>query len=451
MKIKNRQALINNTIGHLKQAREDAICAVETALDCIDPADAVKHIVKSDGRILYVGNKKIELSKISKIFLIAPGKASVKMAKSLLSTIKIDEGVVVSNVKCDDSMDNIEFIKATHPLPDESSIYAGEKILNIADKTDDSSFTFVLISGGGSSLVESSPIKLKDIQKTTKLLLNAGADITEINTLRKHLSNIKGGKLLNRLKGKVVSLIISDVVGNDLSTISSGITYFDSTTYRDAYNVLEKYEIRDKVPKGVINLLSDGVQGKLGETLKEAEFILKDVENIIIADNYKACRCAVNLLSKRGYLTFYLGSHIQGESKNIAHMIGRIALDIAKSGIHRPVAIVCGGEATVNVRGNGIGGRMQELSLAVSPFLNRIGALFLSFGTDGIDGMTDAAGAIADRYTIKRALNKRLNYKKYLNNNDSYNFFSQLDDLIFTGPTQTNVADICILLICSFC
>jgi len=447
MKIKNRVALINNTRESLKQARKDAICAVENALDSIDPADAVKHIVKSDSRVLYIAGKKIELSKISKFFLIALGKASVKMAKSLLSIIKIDEGVVVSNVKCDDLMGNVEFIKAAHPIPDESSIYAGEKMLSISDKTDDDSLTFILISGGGSAMVESSSVALKDIQKTTKLLLNAGADITEINTVRKHFSNIKGGKLLNKLNGKVVSLIISDVVGNDLSTIASGITYFDSTTYRDAYNVLEKYEIRNKVPKGVINLLSDGAQGKLKETLKEKEFRLKDVENIIIAYNYKACRCATDLLSERGYLTFYLGSHIQGESKNIAQMLGRIAIDIAKSSVEKPAAIVCGGETTVNVTGSGLGGRMQELSLAISPFLNHIPALFLSFGTDGIDGITNAAGAIADRYTIKRALNKKLNYRKYLNNNDSYNFFSQLDDLIFTGPTQTNVADICILLI----
>lgn len=447
MKIKNAAVLISNADKSLEQMRRDAIYAVENALKCVDPADAVKRIVKPHGSILYIGNEKIQLSKISKIFLIALGKAGVKMAKSLLSIIKIDKGVVVSNIEFADSASNIEFIKSSHPIPDESSMYAGEKILKLSDETDNNSLTFMLISGGGSAMAESSPITLKDIQKTTKLLLKSGADIAEINALRKHLSKIKGGGLLDELNGKIISLIISDVVGNDLSTIASGITYFDSTTYKDAYDVLEKYKIRDKVPESVVNLLSNGEEGRLKETLKESEFRLKDVKNSIIADNYKACRCALDFLHKKGYLTFYLGSHIHGQSKNIAQVFGRIARDIYKNSIPTPAAVVCGGEATVNVQGNRSGGRMQELSLAVSPFLNNMPALFLSFGTDGIDGITDAAGATADKYTIKRALIRNLDYKKYLNSNDSYNFFSQLDNLIFTGPTQTNVSDMCILLI----
>ncbi len=447
MKIKNAAALINNTDKRLEQMRKDAIYAVENALECIDPADAVKRTVKLYGSTLYIGNEKIQLSQISKIFLIALGKAGAKMAKSLLSITKIDEGIVVSNIEFAGSISNIEFIRSSHPIPDESSIYAGEKILSLSDKTDNNSLTFILISGGGSAMAESSPIALKDIQKTTKLLLKSDADITEVNALRKHLSNIKGGRLLTRLNGKIISLIISDVVGNDLGTIASGITYFDSTTYKDAYDVLEKYEIMDKVPESVLNLLSDGVEGKLLETMKEPEFRLKDVKNIVITDNYKACGCALDFLHKKGYLTFYIGSHIRGQSKNIAQVLGRITRDIYRNSIPMPAAVVCGGEATVDVRGNGSGGRMQELSLAVSPFLNNMPALFLSFGTDGTDGITDAAGAMVDKYTIKRALTKNLDYKKYLNNNDSYNFFLQLDDLIFTGQTQTNVSDMCILLI----
>lgn len=371
------------------------------------------------------------------------------MAKGVLSKLDIYKGIVISNIDYSDFPKNIEYIKGEHPFPGEGSIIAGKRLIEFSKEIQENDLVLILISGGGSSLVEYPLIPLSDLTELTKLMLKSGLSIDEINTIRKHISEIKGGKLLKHIKGKIYSLIISDVIGNDLSVISSGPTYFDNSTYFDALKILKDYELVDKVPKSVIEVINKGIRGEIEETLKEKDFPNERVKNFIISSNYEACKYLIEFFKNKGYSTIYLGSRIQGDTREVSKVISGIILDIYenKIKIDKLVALIFGGETTVFVKGSGKGGRNQELSLLISKYIKNKNILFLSFGTDGIDGITDAAGAIVDGETLNRSEKQNLNFKFYLENNDSYNFFLKLNDLIKTGPTGNNVMDIGISLI----
>ncbi len=451
--IKNRDALINNgCMPEIRKIRADMLLAVEGCFRFIDPYKSVKNAVEISGKRISAGGSIFATSMFSKIYLIAFGKASTGMSDALLSTVDVDEGIVVSIDKKRSSNSKIQYIQGGHPLPNENSLRAGKIALEIADKTTQNDLTFVLISGGGSALLESTNIPLVDLQKTTELFLTAGADIKKLNTIRKHLSQIKGGRLLERLKGKVVSLIISDVVDDRLDVIASGPTYFDNTTFKDAYNLFNKYDLLDKLPGSVKRTIDDGLSGRVQETLKEQDYIHKSVKNILILTNRDACMRIAAILSLDGYNTTYLGSAVQGEAKKAAKIIGNIAIERYNNSrqFKKPSAFIFGGETTVTVRGNGKGGRNQEFVLAAVPLLSDSkSAALLSIGTDGIDGNSSAAGAICDNFTMARAKSRALHYKSFLADNDSYHFFGQLNDLIITGSTGTNIADIGILVVSS--
>lgn len=447
--IKNLNSLINNGIGAYKKVREDILSSIDDLFKKIDPELKVKELLKLENNNLEILEESINLKNYNRIFLISFGKASIKMAKPLISKLKIYKGVVVGNIDYNDFPKNINYILASHPIIDKRSLIAGEKVIELAKETTTKDLIFILISGGGSSLVEKALISLEDYQILNKILLKKGLNIEEINIVRKHLSVIKGGKLINILKGKIYSLIISDVVGDDISTIASGPTYYDSSTFSDAFEILKKYEILNEVPKSVVKIFKKGIEGKIEETLKEKEFPKNRVKNNIILSNHMACKILMDSFSKKGYKTFYLGSRFQGEAKEVAKVLGGIALDV-KSGVvdlKKPLAIIFGGETTVTVKGSGKGGRNSELALAITPFLKDNNMVFVSFGTDGIDGITDACGAICDGDTLNKAKKLKLNYLNYLSNNDSYNFFKNLNDLIFTGPTQNNISDIGVFII----
>ncbi len=444
--IKNRSDLIRGTFSN---QRKDILNAFECALERIDPENCIKNCVQRDRNLLKVGDESLNLSKFDKLYLIAFGKASIEMAQPILEMFDISEGIVVSRDYSTKLYKNISYIRGGHPIPDENSLLAGKKILDLASKITDKDFTFVLISGGGSSLVETPLVSLADLKETTNLLIKSGADITELNTLRKHLSNIKGGKLLGAIKGNIVSLIISDVIGDSIDTIASGPTYFDSTTFQDAYNTISKYNLEKKIPKSVISIINNGIEGKIQETLKSNSTDLARVRNILIAANFDACKAADNYLKARGYNTLYLGSRIQGEAREIAKAVGGIGIDIfnARLDIKKPAAIIFGGETTVTVKGNGKGGRNQEFVLALTPFLSNIKGVFASMGTDGIDGESDAAGAISDSNSLGKSLDMGMKPEYFLRKNDSYHYFKSLDDLIMTGSTGTNAADVEILIV----
>ena len=450
--IKNREQLVK---GRFSKERADALSALESALERINPEVCIKRILKIHGNEFTYNDHRYSLNDFEHIYLIAFGKAADRMALSVFNTLsevpglKISNAVVVSKEFKENLPNYVKKIKGGHPLPDENSIKAGQEILKLAGKTTNKDLTLVLISGGGSAMVESPLVPLDNLQQTTKLLMEAGANINELNTVRKHLSNIKGGKLLTHLRGQVISLIISDVIGDKLDTIASGPTYFDNTTFQDALKIIDKYSLRNKIPEIVLKILREGIEGKVSETLKENSPDILRVQNILVATNFDACNEAVKYLKSRGYTVLYLGSSIQGEAREVAKVVGGIAMDGGKErlGVPMPIAVIFGGETTVTVKGNGIGGRNEELVLASLPFLAETQAVFTSVGTDGIDGKSYAAGAIADSDTLTEAKERGLDFSRFLINNDAHNFFNSIGGLVVTGNTGTNVADIGIMII----
>ncbi len=449
MVIKNRDELINNGSVIFKKLREDTLSSLEYLFEKIDPENRIKEILKKEDGKLKILDEEVNLNEFKRIFLFAFGKGSIKMTKGVISKLDVYKGVVIGNVETNDLPQNIEYIKGNHPIPGEGSLLGGKKLIELAKETKENDLSIVLISGGGSSLVEDSLIPLQDLKELTKIMLRYGLSINEINIIRKHLSNIKGGKFLNYLKGKVYSLIISDVIGDKIDTIASGPTYFDNSTFKDAYDILNRYEILKIIPKSIVEIIEKGLRGEIEETLKENKFPIDGVKNYVILSNSIACEYLIEFLKNKGYSILFLGSKIQGEVKEVSKILGEIIIDIyeGKIDIKKPVAIIFGGETTVFVKGDGKGGRNQELTLLMSKFIKDKKILFLSIDTDGIDGITDAAGAICDGETLNRIESLKLNIDNFLDNNDSYNLFLKLNDLIFTGPTGNNVMDIGISLI----
>jgi len=456
--IKNTKELIK---GRFAKEREDALSALDAAIQRVLPENCIKSVLKLQGYKILCKGKEYDLRDYRRIYLIAFGKAAERMAQSVLdvlsgaaSPVNVSYAVVVTKEFKGTLPPFVKKIAGGHPIPNEQSVLAGEEILKLAKETTDRDLTLVLISGGGSAMVESPLVPLKDLQSVTKVLMESGANIEELNTVRKHLSNIKGGRLLAQLKGTTISLIISDVIGDRLDTIASGPTYFDETAFKDALDIVHKYGIEGKLPESVITILRKGASGELPETLKKEEFYKKNVQNVLVATNFDAGNKAVEYLKSRGYSVLYLGSSVQGEAREVAKVFGGIAQDadvgrllINGHAVNTPLAVVFGGETTVTVKGNGIGGRNEEFVLAVLPFLSRANAVIASIGTDGIDGKSDAAGAIADSDTLITAKKVGIDYVAFLKNNDAHHFFECMGGLIFTGHTGTNVADIGVLIV----
>ncbi len=341
-------------------------------------------------------------------------------------------------------------LEASHPLPDKNGIEASQKIVEICKNAKENDLIINLISGGASSLLPypADNITLEDKIKTTELLLRAGATIQELNTVRKHISAIKGGQLAEYVHpATMINLIISDVIGDQLDAIGSGVTVPDPTTFEDSWNVVIKYKLENKIQYSVRNHIRDGMEGKVLENPKPGNPIFKNVYNLIIGNNELALSAIKTAAEKKGYNTKIISSTLEGEAKVAGNYIAQMAKEYSLSE-EKPVCLIYGGETTVTVKGNGKGGRNQELCLSTAIEIDGIKNItFLSAGTDGNDGQTEAAGAICNGSTIERAKEFGIDAMKLLNNNDSYNFFNKLEDLIITGPTKTNVMDIQLLLI----
>lgn len=330
-------------------------------------------------------------------------------------------------------------------MPDENGLRGTEEIVRLLKNVDENTLVVCLISGGGSALLVSpyEGITLDEKQKITELLLNAGADIYELNTVRKHLSKVKGGRLAEiAYPVKVISQILSDVIGDRLDVIASGPTAPDKTTYNHAIKVLEKYRLIDKAPGSIIDVLQNGAKGLIPETPNDDNPVFEKVENIIIGSNIKALEAANEKAESLGLNPEIISSEITGEARDA----GKWLTDIARS--KRSNCLISGGETTVTIKGSGSGGRNMELALAFAMEIEEIeGITLLSAGIDGTDGPTNAAGAIVDGQTVLKAKKIGLNPEEYLNNNDSYNFFKKIDELLITGPTGTNVMDTQIIVI----
>jgi len=444
MLFKNQEQVIENgQTSELREIRKDILDILDSALDAVDPYNVVKS--KFDGKSIIFEGKTIDVSYFENIYMIGFGKACVSMAQAVCDSVDITKGAVITNdpnakVKCD----HISTFVGAHPIPDQNSINGARKILDIVGECNEEYLLIVLISGGGSALLCRPRVCLKDLQQTTDLLLKSGADINEINTIRKHLSVVKGGQLVKSTKCTVVSFIISDIVGDPIGFIASGPTYPDSTTYADAQEILRKYNLWEKLPSAVRKVIEDGVHDIIPETPKKGDPIFDNIFNFIVANNEIACKAAENKAEKLGYKTMLLTTSLTGEAKDI----GKYLVDKARnySTDVKKIVFVSGGETTVTVKGSGRGGRNQEMILAGVESLDGADMVFASFATDGIDGESDAAGAIADGFTLMRAGKKDLDHDRFLEDNNSHEFFKGLDDLLITGSTGTNVMDIQIII-----
>jgi glycerate 2-kinase len=395
-----------------------------------------------------------------KFLLISFGKAAYLMAKAVADkfSANISRGIVLTKYGHLPSVGlsaKIEYYEAGHPVPDEAGVKATEQVIEALQSADEQTMVICLISGGGSALLvapHEDNITLKEKQQVTQLLLKAGADIQELNTVRKHISRIKGGKFAElAYPAKVLSLILSDVIGDPLDVIASGPTSPDQTTFADAIQVIQRYCLADKIPANVLEILFRGYKGDISETPKEGNSVFQTVENIIIGSNRKAIEMAKEEASALGYQVVVLSSELKGEARDAGVWLAREAISRQRHCHEKhggPLCLLAGGETTVTVRGGGLGGRNMELALAfVLGLKGTSGITLLSAGTDGTDGPTDAAGAIVDGETLIKAAAKVLDPDDFLTRNDSYSFFKAVGGLMITGPTGTNVMDIQIILI----
>lgn len=434
--------------------RDDAVSIFYAGLDAVEPNAAVKNYCRLDGNQLSVGDRTYDLSKFTNLFVIGAGKASAPMAAAIEDLVgdRITRGIV--NVKYEHLADlkKVKLIEAGHPVPDENGEKGSQAILSLANDANKDDLVLCLMSGGGSALLPlaAEGLTLNDKQETIKVLLACGATIHEINAIRKHTSHIKGGRLARAAyPATLISLILSDVVGDDLDVIASGPTVPDSSTFVDCMKIFKKYNILNKLPDTVVRHIEAGISGKVDETPKSGDPVFDNVNNVIVGSNFEAVAAAGKKAKSLGYNMLVLSSMIEGETKHVAHVHGAIAREIIKTGnpIPPPACILSGGETTVTITGKGLGGRCQEFALAAALDISgNENIVVLSAGTDGTDGPTDAAGAIVDSDSIANAEKMGLDPRQYLSNNDSYHFFKALGDLFITGPTNTNVMDLRITL-----
>jgi len=394
-----------------------------------------------------------------KLYVIGFGKASCQMMKGIESalSVPIDNGILITRYgHCQGILfenKNIDVHEAGHPVPDYAGAQATGQVIELLNKADKNTLVVCLISGGGSALLVSpcDGVTIEEKQVVTEMLLNAGADIHELNTVRKHISSVKGGRLAEiAYPARVISLILSDVIGDKLDVIASGPTAADSSTFKDALTVISRVDVIKKIPEKVVEALLKGDAGLIPETPKSENPVFGNVSNIIIGNNAMAINAAKGKAEFLGYETYVNPLPVAGEAKKAGLELAEKAIDmyVKADRQNRKICVISGGETTVKVKGPGKGGRNTELALAFAKRIEEVkGISILSAGTDGTDGPTDAAGAFADSTTIARAGEKGINPDLYLDNNDTYTFFKELNDLFITGPTGTNVTDLQIIVI----
>jgi len=433
--------------------RDHARAIFQAGLDAAHPGSAILRHLRVDGDTLWVGETSYNLTEIENIWVVGMGKASAAMAQPLVETLghRINDGVILVKYGHSLFLPGIQVIEAGHPIPDEDGVEGVAEMVRLLERTGPRDLVFCLISGGGSALSPSPPsgISLEEKQEVTRLLLASGATIHEINTVRKHLSRIKGGQLARLAHpARVISLILSDVVGDDLDTIASGPTAPDPRTFQGALEILEGRGIRDATPTSVHAHLESGALGEVPETPKSGDPVLKLVQNLIVGSNTLALEAAKEKAEELGYRASVVPGHEEGEAREVAQAHVFLARELRAKGPDRPTCIVTGGEATVTIRGDGLGGRNQEFALAAALEMEGMeDVVILAGGTDGTDGPTDAAGALSDGGSVARGRAAGMEASEYLDRNDAYHFFQPLGDLLLTGPTLTNVMDLRIVLL----
>ena len=439
----------------MESQREDARSIFAAGLAAAEPGRCMHRILTLDGKQLHCGSHHIALESISTLRIVGAGKATAAMAAAAEEILgdQIEAGAI--NTKYGHALDlnRIETFSAGHPVPDEAGVAGTQRQLQLVQGLDPNALVICLFSGGGSALLPAPApgLTLAEKQDTTRFLLACGATIDEINVLRKHLSAVKGGLLAHTAApARVLGLMLSDVIGDPLDTIASGPTHPDSTTFSDCLELVDRYNLRRELPTQVRQRLEDGSQGQIPETPKLSDPCFAQTENLVIGNSTLAIAAATERARTLGYEVLVLTSRLQGEAREAAAALASIAQEVATANrpIARPACIIAGGETTVTLRGDGKGGRNQELALAAALHLDGWPTItLLSGGTDGTDGPTDAAGALVDGKTLTRARAQDLEARTFLDRNDSYSFFKTLNDLVVTGPTGTNVMDLQIILI----
>lgn len=414
------------------------------------PGNLIHDAVTATDEGLIIEEKGVPFPRGTRVHVFGSGKASIGAAKALEDVMadRIAGGLIVSNYN-DSSLDRIEIYVGSHPIPDAKSLHAADLLIERLSALTENDFFIYLLSGGSSALIERPipPLTIKDLQEVSALLMNAGASIDELNAVRKHLSMIKGGRLARMTKAGGVVLVISDVIGDDLETIGSAPFYGDCSTFSDVRNILKGYNLGDRLSPHVLTLVEKGIAGEIEETPKEQP---SKIDHVIIGSNKKALLRAKEKAASMDITAHIITSRLRGEAGEVAKVIVAMGEEIATNmdPFDMPVCMIFGGETTVTVRGDGKGGRNQEMCLsALREIGHRPGIVFLSAGTDGIDGNSNAAGAAVDCESFKRAEELGLKIDDYLRRNDSNTLFKQTGDLIVTGTTGINVMDITILLI----
>ena len=442
-------------VDEMRSMRQQAEEIFRAALKAVDPIEAVFRYVKRVEDALLVGERRYEFKDYDRILVVGAGKAGAAMARALEDLLgdRMSGGVIVVKEGHGLPLQHVRIHEAGHPVPDERGIQGAEDILSLISEAGERDLVLCVISGGGSALLvaPAEGVTLADKQEVTRLLLACGADIHEINTVRKHLSRAKGGWLARFAHpATVVTLILSDVIGDDLNVIGSGPTVPDPSTFADAQGVFKKYDIWKRVPSSVKDRFEKGLRGDIQDTPKSGDIAFQGCYAELVGTNIQALIAAGKEAERQGYRPLILSSTVEGEAREVAKVLTAIAKEVRSSAnpIPAPACILCGGETTVTLQGDGKGGRNQEFALASAPIIDGMeNVLVLSGGTDGTDGPTDAAGAIADGTSVKRARAKNLDPLKYLRRNDSYHFLHALGDLVITGPTRTNVMDVYMVLV----
>jgi hydroxypyruvate reductase len=441
-------------VKYREELRGDLRAIFQAALTAVDPGEAVRTHVRREDDNLHVADYNYDLRQYDAVSVIGVGKAGATMSIAIEELLgdHLRGGHVIVKYGHGGPVKRVTLHEAGHPIPDEAGVRTTHTMIDFVSECGPRELLICLLSGGGSALspAPAAGITLAEKQEITRLLLACGATIHEINALRKHISQIKGGQLARLASpATLITLVLSDVVGDALDVIASGPTVPDSSTFADCLEILRKYQLLDNIPAAIRRHLESGLLGVIPETPKPGDAVFTRAQTVIIGRNLQALEAASRQAAVLGYQPLILSSAIEGETREVAKVHAGIAKEVLASRhpIAAPACLLSGGETTVTLRGQGKGGRNQEFALALALDIRDIpGIVALSGGTDGTDGPTDAAGAIADWTTCSRAEQHGLDPREALENNDAYPFFADLGDLLITGPTQTNVMDVRIML-----
>jgi len=427
--------------------RQPLDSVLKAALAAVEPGQAVRNALSVENDTLVADGRRYRLADFRRVLVVGAGKASAPMAAAVEEVIGDRlpvKGSVTVRYGHGAPTRHVRIREASHPMPDQAGVDATRAIVDILADADERDLAICAISGGGSALftLPADGLSLDDLRQTTDALLRCGATINEINVVRKHLDTVKGGGLARiAAPAPILTLVLSDVVGNPLDSIASGPTVPDTSTWADAAAIFDRFRLWDQVPEKVAERMRAG----LADTPKPGDPLFEKTHTVLVGSNLLACQAAAAEAERLGYPAMVLTTYVEGEAREVGRVLAGLLREVDASGhpLARPCCLIAGGETTVTIRGEGLGGRNQEVALAAAFALRGVrDVLLASVGTDGNDGPTDAAGAWVDGATLQRADEAGLDAGRFLAENDSYHFFERLDQLIKTGPTNTNVNDV---------